>query len=280
MVGRHRSGTTWTTNILASHPDVFTPTHEAHHGQHESEFFSSVVAYCRQGQLWTDRMAIKSIFERSDFWHLLFPQGAPSLDIDELGVYGYFAAAMDKAAEQRQRSHWVEKTPAHTLLLADLIKMYPDALFIGVDRDRLATARSNVHLFANPARARDWLKASVKNEIYAAVMRRHTERVHIVRYEDLVQNSVNETSRLLTLAGLEPVNNINSSWERDSSFGGQAPAVPLRFKLIVMTTGLGSRLVPDAFVEWYARGRVKKVDKPLPAWFYRVFAGAAGSVGR
>jgi hypothetical protein len=118
VIGRHRSGTTWVTNILASHHKVFTPTHEAHRGQHESEFFSSLVPYCRQGKTSTDRMAIRSIFERSDFWHLLFPEEAPSLDIDRLGVLGYFEGALDEAARLRDCTHWVEKTPAEGAYVA------------------------------------------------------------------------------------------------------------------------------------------------------------------
>lgn len=40
VFGRHRSGTTWVTNVLMSHKKVFSPNHETHNGQHESAFFA------------------------------------------------------------------------------------------------------------------------------------------------------------------------------------------------------------------------------------------------
>ncbi len=67
VIGRHRSGTTWVTNLIASHPKIFTPEHQKHQGQDESAFFSSVVPYCHMGSAETDRLAISTIFEHSDF---------------------------------------------------------------------------------------------------------------------------------------------------------------------------------------------------------------------
>ena len=63
VLGRHRSRTTLLANIVASHPKIFTPEHEAHRGQHESEFFSSVVPYCRLADTPTDRLALRALSE-------------------------------------------------------------------------------------------------------------------------------------------------------------------------------------------------------------------------
>lgn len=278
VVGRHRSGTTWVANILASHPSVFTPSHEAHRGQHESEFFSSVVPYCRLGQTRSDRIAIRAIFERSDFWHLLFPDTSPSLDIEALGTHGYFSSAMDDAARRRGCTHWLEKTPAHTLLLGELVHAYPDAIFVGVERDALDTTRSNVHRFANPDRWFDWRRASVWNEVYAKILRRYRDRVHMVRYKDLVDRYEEETSKLLNMVGLGDEVGLQSSWAPNTSFDGETPNVPGKYRLTVRATSFLFRFVPGVVCEAVARHRVRKPDKPLPHWFFRVFCGSQGGM--
>lgn len=273
VVGRHRTGTTWVANILASHAQVFTPTHEAHRGQHESEFFSSVVPYCRLGETQTDRMAIRAIFERSDFWQLLFPESSPSLDVEELGIHGYFSAAMDEATLQRGCTHWLEKTPAHTLVLGDLVRAYPDAIFIAVERDSLDTTRSNVHRFADANRWRDWLKAAVWHEVYSKILSRHRDRVHVVRYADLVNCYDKEMSTLMQVVGLNDQAHLQSSWAPNTSFGGDVPEVPTKYRLLVRAISILFRYVPASFCELVARNRVRKLDKPLPNWFFRVFSG-------
>lgn len=280
VIGRHRSGTTWLANILASHPKVFTPSHEAHRGQHESEFFSSVVPYCRIGETQTDRIAIRAILERSDFWHLLFPEEGPSIDIEKLGIHGYFSAALDEAARLRDCTHWVEKTPAHTLLLGELLDAFPDATFVGVERDRLDMARSNVHRFANPKKLKDWVRVAVWNEIYVKIFRLYCDRVHVVRYENLLRDFDGELEALLRVTGLDDVGNLQSNWAPNTSFenGKQPPEVASLHQIVISVVALVFRVIPGRFCEAFARNRVKKLDKPLPHHFFRVFAGKNGRV--
>ena len=68
VLGRHRSGTTWLSNVLAAFPEIYAPAHELHHGTHESAFFSHLVPYCNGGRTAVDLLAIKRLFERSDYF--------------------------------------------------------------------------------------------------------------------------------------------------------------------------------------------------------------------
>ena len=47
IIGSHRSGTTYLTNVLAEQNDLYTPQTEKHRGQIESAFFSHFLKYFR-----------------------------------------------------------------------------------------------------------------------------------------------------------------------------------------------------------------------------------------
>lgn len=249
VIGRHRSGTTWMTNILASHPNVFTPQHRLHQGQHESAFFSSLLPYCHMGKTESDRRAISAIFERSDYWHLLFENGSPDLDIEKEGVYGYFSKSMDMAAEQKGCTHWVEKTPRHTLCLPILLKEYPDASFVAVERSRIETVRSNVYKFGDPKNPVDWVKAAIWGEIYSKIIKKNRASILIVRYSDL-QNKYDDTlKKILNYVGLECDSGIYSQWAPDSSFDGTSPDVALSKRVLIGVVKILFGFIPCSIVQ-------------------------------
>lgn len=258
--------------MLAAHPTVYTPEHEAHKGQHESAYFSSLVPYCRNAKSEADRRALSAIFERSDFWHLLFPGDPPVLDVDSLGIYGYFREAMDKAAIQRGCSHWLEKTPAHTVFLRDLIRAYPCARFVAVQRDPVDAVRSNVYRSANPHQLRRWVQSAIWGEVYRKILSLHREDLLLIRYEDLQADFSRETSRLYDHIGLDAGEVRESSWARDSTFSREVPNVPLRFRIVIQLIEMVFRAMPAKWCEWAARAVMKR-RRPLPPWFFRVFQG-------
>ena len=59
VLGRHRSGTTWVSNILASVPGIYSPSHPLHKGAHESAYFSLLIPYCNLGMTAADLRAVK-----------------------------------------------------------------------------------------------------------------------------------------------------------------------------------------------------------------------------
>jgi hypothetical protein len=263
------------SNLLAAHPDVFTPQHEQHHGQHESAYFSSLVPYCRNGRDQADRQAVRAIFERGDFWHLLFPERPPELDIEQLGLHGYFGAAMEQAASRRDCSHWLEKTPAHTVFLRELLTHFPEARFIAVQRDRLDAARSNVHRKGNPARMRLWVRAAIWGEVYRKILHANRDRLLLLDYEDLQADFTGEVRRLYAHAGLASERVHASTWAPDSSFAAEPPRVARRFVVIVRLVAWLFRALPAAWCERGAQAWMRR-RRPLPPWFFRVFHGRAG----
>ena len=273
VLGRHRSGTTWVTNILAAHPSVFTPEHQAHQGQHESAFFSSLVPYCRFGKTEVDLRAISAIFERSDYWKLLFPHTGPEIDIADCGLSAYFSQAMDQAAKDRKCAFWVEKTPAHTLVLRYLLKEYPDAYFVRVRRHRADVIRSNVYKFGNPGSYMDWIRHSVWHELYEKVLDLYDDQIYSIEYEALVDNPDRETHSLFHYLGIPPENNLASGWAADSSFGSKPPEVEKKYLNIIHFNAFLFRFAPRKLCERFVSRWLKKRGGFLPPWFFKVYKG-------
>ena len=153
VLGRHRSGTTWLSNIIASYPDVYAPQHPLHHGIHESAFFSRLVPYCNGGRTAADLLAIKHLFESSDYFLLTGLERGPDIVVN--GYAKYFRIVMDAAATKHGARYWLEKTPSHTLHARFLAESYPDAVLLAVVRNTGDVVASNVHGFGKPRSAWD-----------------------------------------------------------------------------------------------------------------------------
>lgn len=277
VLGHYRSGTTWVANLLETHPDVYTPTHPQHHGQHESAFFSSLLPYCSWGRTAQDRIALRAIFECSDYWHLLFPEDPPEIDAASLSPDAYFRRCMDEAARRRGCSHWIEKTPTHTLLLGYLVKAFPDALFLAVDRDRQSVVRSYMFNSDDPYSIWGWVTRAMMVEVFRKVVHRYRSFVIEIRYENL-RNRPEQTLRYAyEKLNLGVPGSIESKWPANSSFASAPVHVPLRFRLVVTLVSFIFRLVPDGWCERIGMRGLRDMDnQTLPSWFFRVFQGRYG----
>lgn len=276
VLGRHRSGTTWVSNILSAHDEVFTPEHAEHQGQHESAYFSHLVPYCRHGRTSADRLAIRAIFERSDFWHLLFPQRGPTLDIEGLGSEGYFRAAMSEAARLRGCSRWLEKTPAHTVFLGDLLAAFPQAGFVAVKRDLMDAVRSNVYRKDKPGKILNWFRSAIWGELYNKIIKANRTRLYLVSYEALRDDYSREVRGLLEYLGLCPSRCGENEWAPDSSYPDEAPAVPWRFRAAIRVVQGVFAFIPAGICERAGRAWMGRA-RPLPPWFFRVYHGEPGA---
>lgn len=277
VVGHYRSGTTWVTNLLEAHPDVYTPTHPKHHGQHESAFFSDLLPYCAWGRTEQDRIAMRAIFECSDYWHLLFPQDPPNIEASGKTPEEYFRECMDLAAQRRGCSHWLEKTPTHTLLLGYLIKAYPDAHFVAVERSSQDVVRSYMFNSDDPYSMWGWATRAMMVVVFQKVIHRYRSSVMKIRYEDL-RDSPEETLRsLYGYLDLRIPDQSGSKWPANSSFKQAPVQVALRFRIIVTLMTSVFSLIPGAWCERIGLRHFRDAkNKVLPGWFFHVFRGRFG----
>lgn len=273
VVGRHRSGTTWVTNILAAHEDVFTPQHEAHYGQIESGLFT-LLRYFNWGKTKQDRIAFQAVFERSDFFHLALgtqPQEAPSAVDRSIGEY--FRAVMDQAARMRGCTYWVEKTPGHTLFLREIVEWFPDAKIIAVRRNILDVVRSLVYQASHNPSLFSWIRATAVTVAYEKIMSIYKRKLYWIKYEDLLEDFEGTVSRLLQFLGLDPSRLGSNIYQPNTSFRGERPPVPLGYKVVTWLTFLAVGLIPTFIVNWLVRFYVRSKRPPIPQWFFKVYGG-------
>ncbi len=264
ILGRHRSGTTWLANILAAVPEIHAVTHESHRGVHESAYFSHLVPHCNHGRTVADRLEVKRLFEKSDFFALSGTGHGP--DIAALGIAGYFRAVMDEAAGRRGARFWLEKTPAHTLHARYLADAFPDAAMIAVVRDHRDVVSSLVHGFDDPRSPGRWLRQSMLTAVYEKLIARN--RVTVVRYEALRADYEATVRTVLATLGIECATLPRSAfapntshreapppmswWQRGAVAAGRALVLPLP-----------SGLVERAVIRWRDRA-----PAALPPWFF------------
>ena len=263
ILGRHRSGTTWLANILASLPEIHAITHERHQGVHESAYYSHLVPHCGHGRSGADRQEIKRLFEQSDFYALSGLEHGP--DIAELGTAGYFRAVMDAGAGRSNARYWLEKTPANTLIARRLREAFPDAVFLAIVRDYRDVVASLVHGFGNPASMIDWFRQSVLTAIYEKVIA--ASGATVIRYESLVRDYEGSLARILALLELSPDSLPRSEFRQNSLYVESRPALR-GWQSLAMRAGRSLVLPwPAALVERAVLRRLDRMRGRLPPWF-------------
>ena len=274
ILGRHRSGTTWLANVLASLPQVRALTAKRHQGVHESAFFSHLVPHCGHGRSAADLAEIKRLFERSDFFALSGLTQGP--DIQRLGAAGYFRALMESVSDGPDVRYWLEKTPANTLIARRLREAFPDAVFLAVIRDYREVVASLVYGFGNPAAASDWFRQSVLTAIYEKVIA--SSGANVVRYEALVRDYEATVGRILALLGL-PARPLPRSAFRSNSLYAEPPRPPRTWQSFSMRAGRWLVLPwPAALVERAVLRRIDRTRGRLPPWFFPA-PGVSGGTG-
>jgi hypothetical protein len=264
ILGRHRSGTTWLANVLASLPQVRVLMHERHQGVHESAYFSHLVPHCGHGRSAADLAEIKRLFEKSDFFALSGLAQGP--DIQRLGAAGYFRALMESMADGPEVRYWLEKTPANTLIARRLREAFPDAVFLAVIRDYREVVASLVYGFGNPAAASDWFRQSVLTAIYEKVIAR--SHASVVQYDALVRDYEGTVRQVLTLLGLT-ADPLPRSAFRSNSLYAEPPGAPRAWQSLAMLAGRWLVLPwPAALVERAVLRRFDRRRGRLPPWFF------------
>lgn len=265
ILGRHRSGTTWLSNVLAAHPEIYAQAHERHWGVHESAYFSHLVRYCNHGRTTPDLRAIKCLFEGSDFFALSALNREH--EIVGRGPAAYFRSVMEEAAGGKNARYWLEKTPAHTLHARELAKAFPDARFVAIVRHYRPVVASNVHAFGNPKSPAAWFWQSIVTAVYEKVIR--SNRVWTIRYETLVGEHEPTIRAILDELGVASRSIPQTAFPRNTFYKEAAPVI-VWWQAAAMV--LGRWLIqpfPPALVEIVVVRLRNATAGALPNWFFR-----------
>jgi hypothetical protein len=213
VLGKHRSGTTWVANQLCLHPAVTGVTHPAHFGIKESFFFSHFDG--RYGDLGRPRNHRRLVeeFGASDYCSLAGIPDEQLASLESKSYAAFFRSLMDEFARRRGADFWVEKTPLHTLLCGRLHGFYPDALFVGVQRNIADVVASTMQMedWRDPlsARSKSMTRRICAMALDYAVYRDTLERFAgkhdrflLVDYEDLCSDLRGRMEKICAFLGI------------------------------------------------------------------------------
>lgn len=181
IFGSPRSGTTWLTHLLLSHPGA------GGQGHSESSLFVALQPFV-------------GLLHRKEDGPLAF--------VDEPTLIAALRRFCDELLSGDLPAgapvgRVVEKTPEHALLLPFINRIYPDAYYIHIVRDGRDVVRSAVEVeFGEPdvaVAARGWVHTLHAVERDARDLARFRE----VKYEELLADPVEGTSELLSWIGLD-----------------------------------------------------------------------------
>lgn len=281
ILGLQRSGTTFAANLLAAHPQIAAVAHARHRGVHESVFFSH---FARLFGDWSEtgaRAEAVAAFLDSDYFRLTgLDAAATGAAMQAAQTPGAaFRQVMDTLAQQGGRRVWIEKSPHHTLLAAEIADMLPDAHFLCIARETADFTRSRLWAYGRqppryPGRARVILRACLSNAFHQRFMaglpvRIGANRVHAVGYAALARDPDAALAPLLSALGLAPLAGRRPDFAANSSFASaasRAAALGRSDRALIAAGAALAGAVPQPLLAALQRRAARRRPRAFPAW--------------
>lgn len=213
VLGLQRSGTTWIANLLAGSGVVAAVSAQEHRGVHESIFFSHFAAAFGPFEHARARAAFRAAFAASDYFLL---SGLPESVLDRAiagstDFAGVFQTVMEALAARDGCSHWLEKSPHHTLLAETLARRFPEARFVCITRTSPSLIASRLSAYGRQSprgfrRAADILRGALVNALYTRHLQRFADgcdRAVLLRYDRVLANPQGAKRTLRDFLGLD-----------------------------------------------------------------------------
>ena len=281
VLGQQRSGTTWLANMLAAHSGIAGVQAKEHHGIHESVFFSHFARYygalddpdhfrrfCRE-------------FTASDYF-LISGLDPEWFCAQRPSTYAKaFRVMMDAYGAGVGATHWVEKSPHHTLLAHELELAYPDAWFIGIVRTPAFQIISQLRhqdggLPPLGTRLSIYARRAGAWSLYARYLKRfcaHHPRALLLSYEALKADPEAQMRKVLDRIGLafepgvltlpfRPNTRFRDANEREAAIGRIERAT-----CNAMSYGMG--MVPFSLLAAFERSVRRRRGVEWPPWVWK-----------
>ena len=279
VVGAQRTGTTWLANTLCRHSGIAGVQADKHHGIHESVFFSHLDG--RYGDL-RDPAHLRSFVEAftgSDYFRLTGLDPRVLVEAKPRSYSDAFRLVMDSFAAARGVDLWLEKSPDHSIFLEHIAAEYPDALFLSIRRDPVATTRSVMRLAGCTTAARKlefMARHSLRFTSYyrhiGSFLARHPARLLQIEYREMRAETRDVLTRICRFLGLDMEDGLlesgyapNTSFREDSE--RQEVLSPREERLVRLLHALTKSL--PFHVHRAVAGHLRRsFQTRLPAWFY------------
>lgn len=187
-----RSGSTLVQRILATHPDISTAS--------EPWILLPYLYSIRNHGIYTEYVHSESVTAIEDFIKEL-PNGKQ----DYFGAIRKCALHLYKKASKTETTYFLDKTPRYHLVIDDLIQMFPDGKFIFLWRNPLGVAASIIETWGNSKWNLHRYKVDLFDGLNNLLMasEKYKERIHEIKYEDLLSQPDKEMKRLFDYIELE-----------------------------------------------------------------------------
>jgi hypothetical protein len=163
IIGAMGTGTTLLRLVLDSHPRIAIPQET---GFMRAERAHRFIPFKWSGRRWYRRM------------------GWSEKEFDAL-LGDFYDTVFRRYAEQHGKVRWGEKTPLHTWHVDDIIRLFPDAVFVGIVRHPGGSVASNMNRWKYPLGKAAFHYARYVTELARQASRRR-RRFVVVRYEELL----------------------------------------------------------------------------------------------
>ncbi len=211
IIGCPRSGTSVFAWALAQHPNFWTSA--------ESDYLLRLFG---QGHLHT---VYTEALKRADVGWLNKHKVGFTEFVEKLGL-GAEALFASRAGNAR----WVDATPGYTLMIEELLKLFPAARFLHILRDGRSVVNSMISSDFDIDWATDFAAACRTWAHYAMLghkaVQAHPERVLEVRHHELAARPKSELARVFAFLGEQPCDrsvNLISKGRINSSYGNVRP---------------------------------------------------------
>ena len=220
VVGRNRSGTKWLSNTIANHPDVACVQRKGAGGILEADILSKAPQVFGPLSIDENYLGFLACFSQSNFFR------ATGLDRGDLycpaarTYSAYFRYIMDRYAEKEGKPFWLQK--ASVRAFETLIREFPDARFIVIEREVVANIRSKMSVpnVLNPDRSNVLRALTAYWADHSDASRfSHRSNVMPVTYEQFRSDRENLLRRISDFTGLTfHKAMLEDRWPRNTSF--------------------------------------------------------------
>lgn len=227
VLGLQRSGTSWVANMLCQHSRCVGIQSEDHRGIHESLFFSHFSQ--SYGDLSDDQRYRRFLndFAKSDYFLLSNLPFEWLLKCRSRDYTRIFHELMEDVALREGATHWIEKSPHHSLHCEDLAKRFPNAAFVCVLREAVTLLPSLLNAPWRTASRYPWrfltiFRSCMSYTLFSKqlkVFAKHNPNAILLHYETILENSKDEAKKLCSFLDLNyQAEMTNVPFRKNSSF--------------------------------------------------------------
>ena len=204
IIGHPRSGTTLLQILLDAHPNIVIPP-ESHIFVRFAEIFDS---YGDLSEVSNLELFVQDILndERIKLWGLNISVVDFCRQLKTFSIKGVLSLLFELYAQREGKTRWGDKTPQHALYLQEIKRVFPEGKFIHLVRDGRDVAESLKRVIIGKKSisgiAHRWKKYILFFQEFKLTLQ--PDDFIEVYYEDLVQNTEYELSKILEFLGENP----------------------------------------------------------------------------